>query len=207
MTGINGRQIALIDDQPEVRRALGDMLQVFGYSLSAFASAEDFLAVDASAQTGCVICDVRMPGMDGIALLRELAKAPSPPPVILISGHADVPMAVEALKSGAFDFIEKPVDDVKLVASINRALASRMETAERQQASLEIIRRFETLTPREAEVFDLVALGLTSQAIGDKLGISVRTVESYRAQIMDKMQADGVATLVRQAIRLGRAGT
>jgi two-component system, LuxR family, response regulator FixJ len=198
------RVLSLIDDQADVRQALADMLSVFGYEVATFASADDFLADPSSGGAACVISDVRMPGMDGISLVRHVAALPFPPHVILISGHADVPMAVEALKAGAFDFIEKPVDDVKLVASINRALASRLELADAQRLSQDLSQRLETLTPRELEVFDLVASGLTSQIIGEKLGISVRTVESYRAQIMDKMQADGVAALVRQAIRLGR---
>lgn len=198
------RTIYLIDDQAEVRQALSDLLKVFGYDVATFSSASDFLASEKAATAALVICDVRMPGMDGIALLRALAGLAQPPKVILISGHADVPMAVEALKAGAFDFIEKPVDDVKLVAAINKALASQLDEINHQRQLTDLTQRLDTLTPRELEVFDLVASGHTSHVIGDKLGISARTVESYRAQVMDKMQASGVAALVRQAIRLGR---
>jgi two-component system response regulator FixJ len=142
-----------------------------------------------------------MPGMDGIELVRELARRGNPLPVVLISGHADVPMAVAAIKAGAEDFIEKPVDDVHLLAAINRSLA---RTFARQQSLGELQRQLESLTAREVEVMDLVVQGYTSQAIASRLNISARTVESYRVQIMDKMKAPSVAVLVRLAIRLGR---
>lgn len=197
-------QVALIDDQQDVRRALGEMLRVFGYSVETFAGAEAFLERPAAATPGCIVSDVRMPGLDGIGLVKALATHPLAAPVILISGHADVPMAVEAMRSGAFDFIEKPVDDRRLVAAINRALADVRERGGELRDKSDLVKRFSRLTAREAEVFDLVTRGLTNYAVGEKLGISVRTVETYRAQIMEKMQTDGLATLVRQAIRLGR---
>ena len=142
-----------------------------------------------------------MPGTDGIELVRELSRRDSTLPVVLISGHADVPMAVAAIKAGAQDFIEKPVDDVQLLAAINRSLARAFA---RQQSLGELQHQFERLTAREVEVMDLVVQGYTSQAIAAKLEISTRTVESYRVQIMDKMKAPSVAVLVRLAIRLGR---
>ena len=123
---MTSQRVALIDDQEDVREAMGEMLRVFGYQISAFESAQNFLAAGAQGW-GCIISDVRMPNMDGMEFLRHLKEVQSKSPIILISGHADVPMAVEALKLGAFDFIEKPVDDVKLVASINRALARASE--------------------------------------------------------------------------------
>ncbi len=201
---MNRAWLAMIDDQKEVREALGEMLRVFGYSVDLYASATEFLSKPGAQRAGCIISDVRMPGLDGISFLRLLSEGSLTAPVILISGHADVPMAVEALKAGAFDFIEKPVDDVRLVASINRALAKNSEQLDQARVASELNARFERLTPREAEVFDLVTRGLTNFGVADRLGISVRTVESYRAQIMEKMQANGLATLVRQAIRIGR---
>lgn len=200
---MTSQRVALIDDQEDVREAMGEMLRVFGYQISAFESAQNFLAAGAQGW-GCIISDVRMPNMDGMEFLRHLKEVQSKSPIILISGHADVPMAVEALKLGAFDFIEKPVDDVKLIASINRALARASEELGQARASEDLKGRFSELTPREVEVFDLVTAGLTNHSVAEKLKISIRTVESYRAQIMDKMQADGLAKLVRQAIRLGR---
>jgi two-component system response regulator FixJ len=145
-----------------------------------------------------------MPGMDGIELVRELARLQIPLPVVLISGHADVPMAVAAIKAGAEDFIEKPIDDVPLVAAINRGLAEAYAQRRSQERIQDIRARFDRLTPREVEVFDLVVQGYTSEAIGERLDISTRTVEGYRVQIMNKMQAESVAVLVRQAIRLNR---
>jgi len=192
--------IFLIDDHASVRDALGEMLSVFGYSVKAYESADAFLATVNKGEPGCIVADVKMPGTDGIGLVRELARRGIAMPVILISGHADVPMAVDAIKSGAQDFIEKPVDDRQLVAAINRALARR----DLQKSPSGIDARFARLTPRQIEIFDLVVEGFTSHTIAAKLNISVRTVESYRAEVMEKMQAESIAGLVRQAIRLGR---
>jgi len=179
-------------------------LRLFGYSVESFASADAFLARALVAPAGCIVADVRMPGMDGIELVRELARRRVALPVVLISGHADVPMAVAAIKAGAEDFIEKPIDDAHLLAAINRCLARALDSLSRDQSLDDLRERFERLTPRETEVMDLVVEGFTSQAIALRLGISQRTVESYRVQIMEKMQAESVAVLVRRAIRLGR---
>jgi two-component system response regulator FixJ len=196
--------IHVIDDQEAVRHALAEMLSVLGYSVETHRTADDFLASLSVPPVGCVITDVRMPGMDGVELVRELARRNISVPVVVISGHADVPMAVAAIKAGAEDFIEKPVDDAQLVAAINRCLARTIQQLSNEQSFEELRRRLERLTPRELEVMELVVQGFTSAAIADKLRISARTVESYRVQIMDKMQAPSVAVLVRQAIRLGR---
>ena len=196
--------IFLIDDHASVRDALGEMLSVFGYSVKAYESADAFLATIDERELGCIVADVRMPGTDGIGLVRELARRDIAMPVVLISGHADVPMAVAAIKSGAQDFIEKPVDDRQLVAAINRAFARSFENLDLQRAQSALDARFARLTPRQIEIFDLVVNGFTSQAIAVKRNLSVRTVDSYRAEVMEKMQAESVAGLVRQAIRLGR---
>lgn len=196
--------VYIVDDQASVRNALSEMLSVFGYRVEAFGSARDFLAQGGRERSGCLVADVKMPGMDGIELMAEVNRLAIPLPVILISGHADVPMAVAAIKAGALEFIEKPIDDKQLVAAINRAFSEAFERLQSTQSLHALRGRFSRLTAREAEVFDLVAQGYTSQAIGLKLGISIRTVESYRVQVMDKMQAQSVAVLVRQAIALGR---
>ena len=196
--------IVVIDDHASVRNALGEMLTVFGYSVEIYESADSFLDALDEGSAGCVVADVRMPGTDGIGLVLELARRNIALPVVLISGHADVPMAVAAIKSGAEDFIEKPVDDVQLVAAINRALARRSEQQDLCKLQAALAGRFARLTPRQVEIFDLVVQGFTSHAISARLNISARTVESYRAEIMEKMQAESVAALVRQAIRLGR---
>lgn len=196
--------VFLIDDQEAVRHALGELLRVFGYDVRTFETADNFLATHDPQQRGCVVADVRMPGMDGIELVRELGRRKVALPVVLISGHADVPMAVAGIKAGAVDFIEKPVDDAQLLAAINRCLAHSFEQQSFDRAGSDLEGRYERLTPREAEVMDFVVQGFTSQAIALRLEISQRTVESYRVRIMDKMQAESVAVLVRQAIRLGR---
>jgi two-component system response regulator FixJ len=199
--------IFLIDDQSAVRDALGEMLTLFGYAVETFESADAFLDAIDDTRMGCIVADVRMPGMDGIELVRELARRGRALPVVLISGHADVPMAVAAIKAGAEDFIEKPVDDMHLLAAINRCLARAFDDLARGQSLDELRLRYERLTRREADVMRLVATGHTSQAVGLQFGISTRTVEAYRAQIMSKMQAESVAVLVRQAIQLGLIDT
>jgi two-component system response regulator FixJ len=195
--------VFVIDDQKAVRDALGEMLSVFGFRVETYASADTFLA-DVRPRLGCIVADVRMPGTDGIELTRELARRKISLPVILISGHADVPMAVAAIKAGAENFIEKPIDDVQLVAAINRGMARLFERQTQQRAVELLSEQFARLTPRQVEIFDLVSTGHTSQAIASRLKISTRTVESYRAEIMEKLEAESVAVLVRLAIRLGR---
>jgi two-component system, LuxR family, response regulator FixJ len=196
--------VFVIDDQESVRHALAEMLRVFGFEVETYDSADAFLATAARQGPGCVVADVRMPGIDGIELVRELTRRAIAMPVVLISGHADVPMAVAGIKAGAEDFIEKPIDDAQLVAAINRGLTRTYERQVQKSSADSLHEHFARLTPRQVEIFDLVANGFTSQAIASKLDISVRTVESYRAQIMEKMQAESVAVLVRQAIRLNR---
>lgn len=203
MTTTQPPTVFVIDDQASVRHALGEMLSVFGFRVETFESADAFLAQMSAVRVGCIVADVRMPGTDGIELVREIARRKLALPVVLISGHADVPMAVAAIKAGAEDFIEKPIDDAQLVAAINRCMP--LAIAKRDPSAGDPIEaRFARLTPRQIEIFDLVAEGFTSQAIAATLKISPRTVESYRAEVMEKMRAESVAVLVRQAIRLGR---
>lgn len=201
---MSARAVYIIDDQEPVRHALGELLNVFGFETRTFASAEDFLEFAHPDLGGCIVSDVRMTGMDGIALVRACAERGVGLPIVLVSGHADVPMAVAAIKSGAEDFIEKPIDDAKLIAAINRGLARASDEEQRKRSHGSVAEAFSRLTPRQTEIFDLVSAGYTSQAIALKLDISTRTVESYRAQVMEKMQAESVAVLVRQAVRLGR---
>ena len=198
--------VFLIDDQVSVRRALGEMLQVFGFSVELYDSAQSFLNDFNPTKGGCIVADVRMEGIDGIELLHELSRRKITLPVVLISGHADVPMAVAGIKAGAEDLIEKPIDDRQLVAAINRGMARYFDqhVAATKESLRSLEDAFSRLTPRQVEIFDMAGSGMTSQAIASKLGISVRTVESARAQIMEKMGAESATILVRQAIRLGR---
>lgn len=196
--------IYIVDDQPAVCHGLREMLSVLGYEVETYGSARQFLKALDKSRPGCLVSDVRMPGMDGLELMQELARQSIRLPVVLISGHGDVPLAVAAIKAGAEDFIEKPLNDAQLVAAINRCLSKAFEQLSAQQSVGDLERRFNALTPREREVLDLVVEGCTSHAIASRLAISTRTVESYRVQIMDKMQAESIAVLVRQTIRLGR---
>jgi two-component system, LuxR family, response regulator FixJ len=196
--------VIVVDDETSVRHALTEMLSVFGYNVEAYPSAEDLLQSLDPREIGCIVADVRMPGMDGIELVQELSRRDSANPVIVFSGHADIAMAVAAIRAGAEDFIEKPIDDSKLVAAINRGLARRFERQQRQETMQDLWARFDRLTPREVQVFDLVVEGHTSASIANLLKISPRTVESYRVPIMEKMGAASIAGLVRSAVRLGR---
>ena len=203
MSRMRAPTVFIVDDHAAVRQALGEMLSVYGYTTELYESADEFLKSADAAPPGCVVADVRMPGTDGIQLVRELTRRGRFIPVILISGHADVPMAVAGIKAGAEDFIEKPVDDAQLVAAINRCFSQAFDQLAQQRSVSELRVHFTQLTPRELEVFRLVVQGFTSHAIAERLSISPRTVESYRVQIMGKMQAESVAGLLRQAIRLG----
>lgn len=196
--------VYVVDDQPAVCEGLREMLSVLGYVVETFGSAQQFLKSLDTSRPGCLVTDVRMPGMDGLELMTELSSRSIRLPVVLISGHADVPMAVAAIKAGAEDFIEKPINDAHLIAAINRCLAQVFERLSSRQSTEDLERRFASLTPREREVLALVVEGCTSHAIASRLEISSRTVESYRVQIMEKMRAESVAVLVRQVIRLGR---
>jgi two-component system, LuxR family, response regulator FixJ len=196
--------IFVVDDEKSVRHALTEMLEVFGYNVEAHETAEGLLQSLESPDAGCIVADVRMPGMTGIELVRELSRREMAIPVVVISGHADIAMAVAAIKAGAEDFIEKPIDDRKLVAAINQGLARRFELQQQQESTQDLCARFDRLTPREVQVFDLVVTGHTSASISKILKISPRTVESYRVQIMEKMRAASIAVLVRNAVRLGR---
>jgi two-component system, LuxR family, response regulator FixJ len=149
------------------------------------------------------VVDVRMPGTGGIELVREARRRGIDLPIILMSGHADVPMAVEGIKAGAEDFIQKPPDDAQLIAAINRGLIHATERESAHRAVEELAAGFARLTPRQVELFNFVVAGYTSHAIAEKLHISPRTVESYRTAVMEKMRAESVAILVRQAIQLG----
>jgi two-component system response regulator FixJ len=201
--------IYIVEDQPAVCSALGEMLSVLGNKVETFGSAREFLvaldATDANDATrpSCLLADVRMPDMDGIELVRELARRSVSIPAVLISGYADVRMAVEAIKAGAEDFIEKPCGD-DLTLAIERCIALSTGLFSGRQPEDDLERRFRSLTPSEIKIFDLVAEGRTSEEIAATMGRSPRTVEGLRTQIMSKMQADDITVLVRQAVRLKR---
>jgi FixJ family two-component response regulator len=192
--------VFIIDDEPAVLDALRLMLGTFGYACRTYLSAEEFLAAVPPGTLGCVIADVRLPGMSGLDLQRELARRGHALPVIFITAHGDIRMAVAAVKAGAVDFFEKPIDDALLVDSLRQALLREdVERSARGRAH-ELAVRLQRLTLREREVMSLVIEGYSNAAIGDRLGISPRTVEHYRASVMEKMQARNLSDLVRTSM-------
>ena len=193
-------KVVVVDDDEAVRDSLQAMLEAEGFAVETFADASRFLEGYRSTPNSCLLIDVRMPGMDGIELLTRLATRVSSPPVILITGHGDVPMAVRAIKLGAMDFIEKPFSAETIMRSIRAALAiCRAAPAAEPEAD----RRFARLTEREREVLEQLVVGRSNKAIALELGISPRTVEIHRARVMEKMQAQSLSHLVRMALAAG----
>jgi len=189
--------VFIVDDDPAVRDALGLLLGVRGYRTAVFASAEAFLQGWQQAWRGCLLIDIRMSGMDGLTLQRELGARGCRIPVIIMSGHGDVSMARAAFKADAVDFLEKPFDDAKLIGAIDEALSLARSAHSEQQRRSRSASLLGELTPREREVMDLVVVGRHNREIGPALGISVRTVEVHKARLMSKLGVDNVADLVR----------
>ncbi|MEE8631349.1 MULTISPECIES: response regulator FixJ [Methylobacterium] len=197
--------VDVVDDDLAVRQSLAFLFASDGIPVRLHDSATAFLAGPAQA-AGCIVTDVRMPGLDGIALLRRLKARGDGRPVIVMTGHADVPLAVAAMREGAFDFIEKPFDDEVLLAAVRAALDSGRRAAERHAAAAETGRRIAALSERERQVLDELMAGSPNKVIAQALGISPRTVEIYRANVMAKMQAGSLAELVRMALTVRPGG-
>jgi two-component system, LuxR family, response regulator FixJ len=196
--------IFVVDDDAAVRDALKLLLRSVGHAVETFGSAQEFLDAYGEDRAGCLVLDIRMPGMSGLELQQKLNEKHSILPIIFITGHGDVPMAVEAMQAGAVDFIQKPFRDQDLIDRINQALekdsSNRAALGERN----DIRRRLETLTPREREVLDLVVHGKANKVIAGDLKLSQRTVEIHRARVMEKMQASSLAHLVRMVLEVGQ---
>jgi two-component system, LuxR family, response regulator FixJ len=199
-------QVHIIDDDDAVRDSLTFLLNTAGIKVRGYPSAGAFLDALEGAQLKCVITDVRMPGMNGIDLLRRLRELKIDVPVIVITGHGDVPLAVEAMKIGAADFLEKPFDDGALLSSVRSALARQDGDAKRSSERAEIEARLSALSKRERDVLDGLVAGHANKQIAFDLGISPRTVEIYRANLMNKMQAGSLSELVRMALIAGALG-
>jgi two-component system response regulator FixJ len=189
--------VHLIDDDEGVRQSVAFLLTTSGFAVRVYESAIAFLDALASVQPGCVVTDVRMPGMDGLALQRELKTREIALPVIVMTGHGDVPLAVEAMKAGAVDFIEKPFSDDTLLAAIRLAIDRHAKDARRGEEVAAIKGKLAGLSPREREVLDGLIAGLPNKTIAYDLKISARTVEVHRANLMTRMGAGSVADLVR----------
>jgi two-component system, LuxR family, response regulator FixJ len=200
----NEQIVHVIDDDLAVRQSLSFLLASEGLPVRLHESAAAFLETVA-APSGCVVTDVRMPGLDGIAFLRHLKDRGFGIPVIVMTGHADVAMAVEAMKEGAIDFIEKPFDDDLFLAAVRAALTVREQHAERDAQVRQVQVRLEGLSERESQVLDGLVAGKANKVIAHDLGISPRTVEIYRANVMTKMQAGSLSALVRMALLVGAA--
>ena len=197
--------VYIVDDDDGMRRALTVLITTVGYHPVAFAKPSEFLAKYDPAQPSCLVLDVRMPEMSGLEVQQYLNKAGSMLPVILVSGHGDIPMAVQAMKDGAFDFLQKPFRDQELLDRINGALKLDAENRESVDRLADLKGREESLTPREREVLALVVDGKANKVIAIDLGLSERTVEIHRANVMEKMGARSVAHLVKMHLMLGGA--
>jgi two-component system response regulator FixJ len=195
--------VHLVDDDEAVRRSLALLLGSFGYATRTYASAEDVLAVAPPLAPGCLVVDLRMPGMDGLALLAELAARGLPHPVIMVTGHADVKLAVRAMKAGAVDLIEKPYSAEEIVRAVRSALARMEDTRQHLVATETAMARIALLTPRELEVLAHLAKGRANKVIAIALGISPRTVEIHRSNVMEKLGCENIAEVVRLALASG----
>jgi two-component system response regulator FixJ len=192
--------VHIVDDEEAVRNSLAFLLGTSGFAVRVHQSATEFLEVAPGITNGCLITDLRMPDMDGVELLRRLRAADAMLPAIVVTGHGDVQMAVEAMKNGAIDFIEKPFSDEVLIESITRAATRAAERVQSAAANEEIRKRIEALSERERQVMTGVVAGLPNKTIANDLGISPRTVEVYRAGLMSKMQAKSLPDLVRMVM-------
>ena len=197
--------VHVIDDDAEVRQSLAFLLGTAGLAVRIHDSALAFLEIAPDVKDGCVVTDIRMPGMDGLEMQRRLRELKIRLPVIVMTGHGDVPLAVEAMKAGAIDFIEKPFEDETLLSAIRSALVRQAADSDRDAHAAAIQERIGRLSEREREVLDRLVSGKANKIIAYELGISARTVEVYRANVMTKMQADSLSELVRMAL-MGAAG-
>jgi two-component system response regulator FixJ len=194
--------VLVVDDDDAVRAAIGMLLQASGIAYRAFSGARDFLAAEPWREACCLVLDVRMPVMTGIELLKEIRGRGIPIPVIVMTGHGDVPMAVTAMKLGAYDFVEKPFDESHLLRLIREAAAAGALAQTREAERAQATERVAALTPREREVFELVTAGKLNKVIAYDLGLSARTVEIHRARVMEKTGSRSLSELVRIKVAL-----
>jgi two-component system, LuxR family, response regulator FixJ len=192
--------VHVVDDDPAIRDSLSFLLETANHTPKVYDSALALLAHAGDLEQGCIVTDIRMPGMTGLELVVELKRRRISHPVIVLTGHGDVSLAVEAMKAGVVDFIEKPFDESVLLSAIESALAREQDISARRAEAAEVEARIALLSQREREVFEAIVDGASNKAAAQKLGISPRTVEIYRANVMDKMQANTLSDLVRMAL-------
>ena len=194
--------VLIVDDDAMVREGMQSLVRSIGLRVQMFASAAEFLSAKIPDVPKCLILDVRMPGQSGLDLHRQLKQANKEIPTVFISGHGDIPMTVRAMKQGAMEFLTKPVRGQDLLDAVQSAI-ERDRTLRKERAEIEfLLRRFESLTPREKEVLNLVVAGLLNKQIADQLGTSELTIKTHRAHVMEKTQADSLASLVRMSEKL-----
>ena len=195
--------VFIVDDDASMRRALSLLLQSAGYRVETYASAEDFLRREHYSGVGCIILDVRMPGLSGMELQEKLVRFEHAMPIIFLTGHGELSMGVRAMKKGAAEFLTKPCEDEQLLGAVQGAIRRDIQARENYQEKQEIRRRIDLLTPREKEILRYIITGLLNKQIAAKLGIAEPTVKIHRGRIMEKLKANSVADLVRLA---GKAG-
>ena len=196
-------KVYVIDDDAAMRDSLNFLLESADFSVMLFETAQNFLDALPGLAFGCVVSDVRMPGIDGIELLKRMKAGHSVFPILIMTGHGDVPLAVEAMKLGAVDFLEKPFEDDRLIGMIDAAIRQAEPSARNEAVTHDIAARVATLSPRERQVMDGLIAGLSNKLIARDYDISPRTIEVYRANVMTKMQANSLSELVRLAMRAG----
>jgi RNA polymerase sigma factor (sigma-70 family) len=194
--------VFIVDDDVEVRDAIKLLMDSVGLAAQTFASAQDYLDHFDPDRPGCLVLDIRMKGMSGLDLQERLMEEPVHPPIVIITGHGDVPMAVRAVKGGAVDFIEKPFNDQVLLDAVHRAIEQDAERRGRASRLADIQARLEKLTPREREILNMVVAGKRNKVIAIDLGISQSTVEAHRAKVMEKMEAATLSDLMRMMLSL-----
>ncbi|HJZ79971.1 MAG TPA: response regulator transcription factor [Pyrinomonadaceae bacterium] len=195
--------VIIVDDDASFRSFLARLVGTVGLKTTLFASAEEFLAAPLPVGPACLVLDVQMPGLSGLDLQRELARGRRRLPIVFITGHGDIPMTVEAMKAGAVGFLSKPLRNQDLIDAVKEGLNLDRAALKELNEVAELRARYESLTAREREVFALVTTGSLNKQIANQLGTSERTIKAHRAQVVQKMQADSVADLVRMADRLG----
>ena len=194
--------IFVVDDEPDVRAALSMLIRSVGLNPEVYATPQDYLDAYDPERPGCLVLDMRMPGMSGLQLQEKLASIGLHPPIIMISGHGEISTAVQAVRSGAIDFLQKPVSDQTLLDRIQQALRLDAKNRKRFNEYRELHERYATLTPREREVMQGAIAGKLNKTIADELNVSTRTVEIHRAHVMEKMQARSFSTLVKMSNRI-----